>query len=343
MGLFGFGKRSVEKKPRSGNKLNMIIARTYQLSSRLVGMQLTSGNFIGIVLSMTQMSLGFLFISSGLTKGIWYMIAMVVIIGCALAILVERLSIGGLAAVRESTEKKKKFEDNFYARAVRRDPTPLELENKDRKIKEFDKEIKAGWAFGGLGMGISIIVGDMFWHELFASLGDWYITFPISGLCAAVITLTFVHSELFQRMLVQTLKAILRDMHLMKTAVGVEQENMQLDMLSSAMATVRESEEVRLPIEAKIGRVVVKRLGGFADNFTELSIDEENAVESLPPAPPLKQLAAPRPRGEYLQKKAELQQFLQDNPGASIGQIAIHFGKSKSTIADWMNKHRAGL
>jgi hypothetical protein len=80
------------KKASGGNKLNMVIAKTHQLSGRLVGMQITGGNFIGIVLSMVQMSLGFVFITSGLTKGSPYAIGMVVLVGCALAILVERLS-----------------------------------------------------------------------------------------------------------------------------------------------------------------------------------------------------------------------------------------------------------
>jgi hypothetical protein len=343
MALFGLiGGKTAATKKKSGNKLNMIIARTNQLSTRVIGMQLTAGTGIAIALSMTQMSLGFLFITSKLTGGIWYMIAMIVAIGSLLAVLVERLSIGGLAAVREATAKKKKFLDNYYAMIARREPTQVQVENKDRKVQEFEKEIRAGWAFGGLGMGISVIVGDMFWRVLFDGIGPWYESIPMSLLCAAVITLTFVHAELFQAMLLRTLKAILRDNHLMKTAVSVEPENMQMDMLSSAMATVREDESVRQPIEDKIGRVVRKRLSGFADNFTEITEDRDDAIEgSISPA--RLQIAAPKPRGEYVAKRAELRQFLADNPGASVQQVADHFGKSKSTMADWLNKNRAGL
>jgi hypothetical protein len=327
------------KKPKSGNKLNMIIARTHQLSSRLVGMQLTSGTFIAVMLSMAQMSLGFLFISSGMTHGLWYMVTMVVLLGCLLAILVERLSIGGLSAVREAKEKKRIFVDRFYAKAEKREPSTYEKENKERKVKEFDKDIKAGWWFGGAGMVISVALGDVFWHQLFESL-NW-LSYPLSLACAAVITLTFIHSELFQKMVNRVLRGILREMQLMKVAVTAETENMQLDMLSSAMATVRDDENVRLPIEAKLGRVVVKRLSGFADDINGMSIDEEDVIEGEVTS--VKQIAAPRTKGEYAKRRAELRQYLSDNPGATVSQVAEHFKKSKSTMQDWLNKNRAGL
>ena len=185
----------------------------------------------------------------------------------------------------------------------------------------------------------------MFWKELFASIGPWWEVLPMSGLCAAVITLTFVHAELFQSLLLRTLKGILRDNHLMRTAVNVEPENMQMDMLISSMATVRDDESVRQPIEEKIGRVVRKRLAGFADNFTDISeTDDSNIIEgTVISARPTKQIAAPKPRGEYQQRKAELQQYLADHSNASVREIAAHFGKSPSTISDWLNKNRAGL
>lgn len=321
---------------KSGNKLNMLIARTNQLSSRVVGMQLTSGTLIAVALSMTQMSTGFVFIA-GLTA--WYQVSPIAVIGCLLAVLVESLTIGGLGAVREASAKRKKFLDGYYA--MRREPTQQQIENKDRKQKEFGNEITSGWCFAGVGMLISIVLGDIFWHHLFATITNPWVLYPLSGMCAAVITLTFVRAELFSGMLLRTLKAILRDNHLMRTAVNVEPENMQMDMLTSAMATVRNDEEVRQPIEDKIGRVVRKRLGGFADNFSEISEVDDGVIEGQVI---VKQIAAPRkPRGDYHQRKAEFQQYLTDNPGAPVRQIADHFGKSPSTMQSWLDKNRAGL
>jgi hypothetical protein len=323
----------MRQRKQSGNKMNMAIARTNQFSSRVVGMQLTSGILIGVCLSMTQMATGFVFIA-GLT--LWYEIVPTAIIGCLLAILVESLTIGGLGAVREATRAMKTFLDGYYA--TRREPTQRQIENKERKEKEFRKEIRSGWWFSGIGMFISIVLGDIFWHHLFAlGLGDNWVVYPLSGMCAAVITLTFVRAELFSGMLLRTLKGIVKDNHLMKTAVNAEPENMQLDMLTSAMATVREDEQVRQPIENKIGRVVIKRLGGFAETFTQIS--EGQVVEGQ--VTEIKELPAPRqrkPRGGYLQYQEELQQYLSEHPDATVRDLAEHFGKSTSTIQSWLQK-----
>jgi hypothetical protein len=187
-------------------------------------------------------------------------------------------------------------------------------------------------------MFISIVLGDIFWHHLFAlGLGDNWVVYPLSGMCAAVITLTFVRAELFSGMLLRTLKGIVKDNHLMKTAVNAEPENMQLDMLTSAMATVREDEQVRQPIENKIGRVVIKRLGGFAETFTQIS--EGQVVEGQ--VTEIKELPAPRqrkPRGGYAQYQEELQQYLTEHPDATVRDLAEHFGKSTSTMQSWLQK-----
>lgn len=329
-----------DKKKRTGNKLNMIIARTNQISTRVIGMQLTAGTAIGILLSMTQMSLGFLFVTSGITKGTNYMVAMVVVIGCLLAILVERLSIGGLAAVREGLARKKKYLDGYYKMFARRDPTQRQLEDKKRKESEFKKDIVFGWVFGGLGMTISIVLGDLFWHSLFKGLGDPWPSIPLSGMCAAVITLTFVHAELFQAMLVRTLKAIIRDNHLMKTAVNVEPENMQLDILTNVMANARDDESILQPSEKTLGRALRKQLSNFSGSFTSVSELDDNAVEgSIGPVPTRLQIAAPRSRNaEYMRLRGQLKQYMADHPGVSAIQAAAEFGKPKSTIQRWMEK-----
>jgi hypothetical protein len=328
----GIMKQKKAQKP-SGNKMNMLIARTNQFSSRVVGMQLTSGTLIAVGLSMTQMATGFIF-TTGLK--LWYQVSPVGVIGSLLAILVESLTIGGLGAVRETTARQKAFLDSYYA--MKREPTPRQIENKERKEKEFAKEIRSGWWFAGVGMLISIVLGDIFWHDLFQmGLGDSWVVYPLSAMCAAVITLTFVRAELFSGMLFKTLRAILKDNHLMKTAVNVEPENMQMDMLTSAMATVREDDEVRQPIEDKIGKVVVKRLGGFADTFTQ--IGDESPVEGQ--VTEIKQIDAPRRRKtseKVLLQQEKLREYLADHPTATIREIAEHFGKTHSTIQGWMEK-----
>ena len=327
-----FGQKN---KKQGGNKLNMIIAKTHRLSSRLVGMQLTSGNLFGVVLSMGQMSAGFVILTGGLTHGQWYLVSPIIMIGCALAILIERLSIGGLATVRESSEAKTKCENVFYALCEHAEPSPWAVENKERMVKQYKRDIKIGWAFGGGGMFLSTLIGDIFWHWMFSSLGNPFAVFGLSLACACVIGLTFVHSELFKSLLDRVLKAILMDMHLMKVAVAVETDNMKLDMKTSAMDDVRNDETVRGPIEAKLGRVVIRQLSSDLDS----GVDALAVEGSLSPVP---QIAAPA-KGKYVQHRDELRRLVGSEPDITRAKLAAHFGISKSTAQAWLEKYKAGV
>lgn len=319
----------------------MMIAKTHRVSSRLIGMQLTLGNLIGLLLSMTQMSLGFVFLTSGMTKGNQLMIGMIALVGCALALLIERLSIGGLSGVREASEERKSVQDKFYARAERREPSSWQVENKDRQVTELNKRVRVSWTFGAGGMFLSTLIGDMFWERVFSSMGDWWKVIPMSLACACVIGITFVHSELFKTDLDHVIKGILRDLGVMKAAASVEEENMQLDMMVGAMETVRDDEERRVPIEDKIAKVVVKRLTGFADHFHELTLDETRVVEA--DKKPQLQLEAPKRRTQYQMHREELRQLLTSNPDLSLSEIGDHFGKSKATVQNWVEKLKVGL
>ena len=127
----------------------------------------------------------------------------------------------------------------------------------------------------------------------------------------------------------------------MRTAVNVEPENMQMDMLTSAMASVREDEEVRQPIEDKISKVVRKRLSGFADTFTEVTEVEGEVIEGQ-----VKLIEAPRqrkPRGAFLQRQEELRLYMAEHPGATVREMAAHFGKSTSTMQAWLDKLTTGV
>ena len=60
----------------------------------------------------------------------------------------------------------------------------------------------------------------------------------------------------------------------------------------------------------------------------------------------LKLIEAPRqrkPRGEYLQRQEELRQYMAEHPGATVREIATHFGKSSSTMQAWLDKLTTGV
>src|SRR5258708_5568353 len=115
-------------KVAKGNKLNLAIAKTHRLSSRLIGMQLTTGTLIGICLSALQMSAGFIIKGQSLINGNFFLAIMVAAIGIALAILVERLSIGGLSGVRVASTNMKRIGEAYFGMllAEKRDPTDIE-------------------------------------------------------------------------------------------------------------------------------------------------------------------------------------------------------------------------
>src|SRR5579871_6825226 len=94
--MWFFGK----KGQKQGNRLNMAIAKTHQFSSRVLGMQLTGGSFVAIMLSAVQLAVGFVDVGAEVINGSIYMAGFIALVGALLAILIERLSLGGLSLVR---------------------------------------------------------------------------------------------------------------------------------------------------------------------------------------------------------------------------------------------------
>jgi len=328
---------------KSKNGMNMAIAETHRLSSRLIGMQITSGTLIGIALSAFQMSAGFLIVGTSLIGGNIFLAVLIVLIGIALALLVERLSIGGLAAIRGANERIKQLDDEFYGMLKREKRVAEEFEQKefDRQKKETKGARKIAIVFAVVGILLSASLGDVWWHKLFEGLGG--IGYALSFSCAVVISLTFIHSELYQKLMNGVLREILADMFLMKVAVSVESQQMQLDMTVDAFKAVRNNAQVRAPAQAKIEKTVAKQLTNFATQVEAVGdhVASYNTLNS-PGITGSSQLALPAPRGKYPIHKAELLRLLNNNPQLSDRDVAAHFAISRSTANDWLKKARAG-
>jgi hypothetical protein len=323
------------------NKMNMAIAKTHRLSSRVVGMQITAGTFVGIALSAIQMSAGFLVVGQGLIHGNFIIAGMVAVIGVALAILIERLSLGGLSAIRVACAHKKRIEDEFYAmlRQEKRVATEIEQTDFDRQEKSLKGQRNIAIVFAAVGMLLSAGVGDVFWHSLFESYG--VMGYVLSTACAAVIGLTFVHSELYKVAIDGVLREILSDLHIMKVAVAAEGESMQVDMMVDAFDNVRANDEVRMPAQLKVERTVIRRLSTYADQVSAIgneiaAYNNATTIESVPP------LAIAAPRGKYAQHRDELRRLMMNNPNMSQGEVARHFNISKSTANAWIIRLRSG-
>jgi len=326
------------------NKLNMAIAKTHRLSSRLVGMQITGGSFIAIALSVLQMSVGFMVVGAALIVKLPYVFGpLIALVGVMLALLVERLSIGGLSAIRGANERLQALRDKFYNGLAERKSVAEEWEQKhfDRQEKAILGERKVAIIFAGVGMVLSAGIGDLFWHFLFESLG--WLSFVLSTACAAVIGLTFLHSELYKRLMDGVLREILSDMYLMKVAVANEGQSMELDTMVDAYDNVRNDPEVRKPAQDKIEKTVAKRLANFANKVDAISdhIDGiDSGVVGISETPRL-QLPAPG-RGKFRLHRDEVLRLVVANAAITDTEVAKHFGISRSTANSWIQKARNG-
>jgi len=323
------------------NQLNMAIAKTHRLSTRLVGMQITTGTLIGVCLSATQMAAGFLVVGQSLISGNWAIAAFVTVIGILLAILIERLSLGGLSAVRVLSARLNEVQDTHYERLRRenREATKAEEEDLKRQVTDVKHSRWTARAFATVGIVLSAGLGDVFWHQLFESQGN--VGYVLSTACAVVISLTFIHSELYKKMIDGVLREILKDLNLMKTAVVAEGESMQVDLLVEAFDSVRANESVRKPAQDKVERTVIRSLSAGADSFAQHG--GTVVYEAIPAVGHGPVALLPAPRGKYAQHRDELRRQLMNNPNMSATEVAAYFQIAKSTAGEWIKRMKEGV
>lgn len=334
------------------NKLNMTIAKTHQLSSRVVGMQLTSGNFVGLVLSAMQMVIGFIYLAG---NGAWYMTVLIAVIGVALAVLVERLTLGGLIAIRVSNERINRLEENHFQtlQTEQREETQAERINLDRRLTKLKRDKKMSIPVAVVGMLLSTSIGDIFWHHLFESLGG-FLAFALSFSCAGVIGLTFVYSELYKAIMDGTLGEIIDDQILMKKAVGAEEQNMQLGMMVDGYDSIRKDGGRLEPAKIKVEETLVSRLSNFADAVASAgtiangieSLDGQTKIELLNSGEATKRLDAPasertNTRGQFDANRDKLKQLLIINPNISMVALGKLLDIAPSTAHAWVKKLNA--
>src|SRR5579871_6532921 len=354
-------KLKKQKKQGKGNRLNLAIAKTHQVSSRVVGMQLTSGNFIALLLSSIQMVAGFLILAQPIIDacktdleryGERFLVSS---IGVLMAVLVERLGLGGWIGMRQANEEIDRLGEEKYNtlrrmrtnRGEMNEAELAELTRKEQEISEHHDHVvarqrkyyKQARLGACTGMVLSTGLGDIFWHRMFTALGNGYLVLGMSLACAFVITLTFIYSELFKKIIDTALKGIIKDMELMKVAVTNERQNMQLDIVVHAFEALRNDPKKRRPAQVKIEEALVTDLLNFADAVGDgvdlMKIDGRALRRKALPSPEESR------RIMYRDYRKEFAAFLQEHPKASLLSIMAEFGIGKSTACEWRMLYEA--
>jgi len=353
-------KLKKQKKQGKGNRLNLIIAKTHQVSSRVVGMQLTSGNFIALLLSSLQMVLGFLILAQPIINSYPSDLqkngerALIAIVGILMAILVERLGLGGWIGMRQASEEIDHLEEERYntLRRLRNNRGEMsegelaELARKEQELQEHHehllerqrKHYRQARVGAFTGMILSTILGDLFWHTLFEPLGNGVLVLVMSLACAFVISLTFIFSELFKKIIDVALKGIIKDMELMKVAVTNERQNMQLDTVVHAFEAIRNDPKKRKPAQMKIEGALITDLQNFAeavgDGVDLMKIDGRAMRRKA-----LGSSQEPR-RLLYRDHREVFAVYMREHPEALLSEIMEEFGISQSAASDWRMEYR---
>lgn len=314
------------------NKLNMAIAKSHRLSTRLVGMQITLGTLFGLVLSAMQTSIGFI-VTVNLNNS--FLNVLIFMVGTAMSVIVERLSLGGLSSVRESSELIERYENDY---SILQLPSEHQTKLFEKRMKDEKRKKSRGWKIALVGILLSAVLGDLFWSWLFKNLNPPIYRNFMAIMCALVISLTFIHSELFKKEIDRVIKSILSDMSVMQSAVSVEEKSMQLDVMVDSYDESRKDKEAMSKAREYVKYGVAKRMNKFAKQVSDYSIETINVVEgSVTP------LLLPSPtRGMYNTYKSELIRLRSSNPSMSQGDLAKHFQVSKSTINGWIEKLARG-
>src|SRR5579871_2212191 len=353
-------KLKKQKKQGKGNRLNLAIAKTHQVSSRVVGMQLTSGNFIALLLSSIQMVAGFLILAQPIIDACKTDVErygerfLVSSIGVLMAVLVERLGLGGWIGMRQANEEIDRLGEEKYNtlrrmrtnRGEMNEAELAELTRKEQEISEHHDHVvarqrkyyKQARLGACTGMVLSTGLGDIFWHRMFTALGNGYLVLGMSLACAFVITLTFIYSELFKKIIDTALKGIIKDMELMKVAVTNERQNMQLDTVVHAFEAIRNDPKKRKPAQMKIEGALITDLQNFAeavgDGVDLMKIDGRAMRRKA-----LGSSQEPR-RLLYRDHREVFAVYMREHPEALLSEIMEEFGISQSAASDWRMEYR---
>jgi hypothetical protein len=193
---------------KSGLGLNMLIARSHQIATQIVSVQLAIANLLAIAVSAVSIVAGTVTITLQRYPASWPLWVIAGIIGAGLAILIEGMTLGALIRIRLATQKIRVIDERIEAE--RNETIPSTLDKGIRKAKERElrhrraratKRLRRMRLWSGpivlVGGITSAVAGGLFYHTTLAGLGQWE-SIAVAALFPFVVTCTFISSELFK-------------------------------------------------------------------------------------------------------------------------------------------------
>jgi len=193
---------------KSGIGLNMLIARSHQVATQLVSVQLAVANLLAIAVSAVSIVAGTVTITIERYPGNWVLASIAGVIGTGLAILIEGMTLGALIRIRLATQKIRVIDEGIEAERNEMDWSILD--KGARKAKEHELRRKRAHATKRLrkmrfwscpivlvGSVSSAVAGGLFYHFILAGLGTWE-SLGVAALFPFIVTCTFISSELFR-------------------------------------------------------------------------------------------------------------------------------------------------
>lgn len=330
------GQPEEKRKGRAGT-FNHLIARTHRLNNQLIGLQLTMGNLIAVCLSAAQITAGVVGLLWASAGG-WASLASFICF--PLAVVIERLSLGGLMIFRTASKMLERLEETYHTRLLeeKRDPTEREKFEFERVSKRLKRNRALSLPIIIMGVLISGGVGDQFWAKVFAAAGEpGSILLSLS--CAIAISLTFVFSELYKDLADDGLEELVSDRRISRAVLANEETDIQIDLALKAFENFRSDNKKNDREVGKIEKVISTRVQAFADFVEERGLGTVQQGASANDMRQIEQRASSKRKFEDC--RADLEWLLQRQPDISLQEVANKFGIVKSTARIWLERVRS--
>jgi hypothetical protein len=177
---------------------NLKIAQTHSTNRKLIAYLVAKASLLALIVNACVVPLGLACIIFMLDMA-WYskvvsVIAMLVI-GGLLAIVVDGMTLGACARLRQAYEKKLEIL-NQYGKIV--NPEPEIMAQRDCELASLGSTFTINSLFVAIFSIISVGSGELFWHQILSSLSVAWLSWTLSSLFSVAVSATLIASELLK-------------------------------------------------------------------------------------------------------------------------------------------------